>query len=417
MGFRVIVLEQGKYRLDLHIWRKEVREMFDYYYGMEAEQFSFYRIPRLLIKDERFKGLSSDAKLLYGLMLDRMSLSKKNGWLDTENRVYIFYGVEEVAEDLCCSKATCSKILAELDSKNGIGLIERKRRGLGRLDIIYVKRFTDTNIGAGSNGGKGMPGLAEEKKEKKEENISEANSNTQEERMPSSEVKELNQQTSNNQISEEEESLSKERERLALKNQKSELAEVKNMNSKEQETKSIEFKKTESLSSYININYTNQSYNNDNNNNLIYPINPKEVNLNQEVTKEIDEMDKCALYIEQIKQNIEYDYFMKYGEVYGEHGDKELYEELFGVICDVVCVKRKSIRVNKGNCPYELIKSRFLKLTRSHLEYVIECMKKTAAKIDNIQAYMTTSLYNALNTKNHYYQQEALYDVYGYCVG
>ena len=57
---------------------------FDYYYGIEAEQFSFYRVPRLLIKDERFKGLSSDAKLLYGLMLDRMSLSMKNGWLDDE---------------------------------------------------------------------------------------------------------------------------------------------------------------------------------------------------------------------------------------------------------------------------------------------------------------------------------------------
>ena len=70
--------------------KKELIELtFDYYYGAEAEQFSFYRIPRLLIKDKRFKGLSSDAKLLYGLMLDRMSLSMKNGWLDDENRAYI----------------------------------------------------------------------------------------------------------------------------------------------------------------------------------------------------------------------------------------------------------------------------------------------------------------------------------------
>lgn len=69
---------------------------FDYYYGIEAEQFSFYRVPRLLIKDERFKGLSSDAKLLYGLMLDRMSLSMKNGWLDDENRAYIIYTVDSL---------------------------------------------------------------------------------------------------------------------------------------------------------------------------------------------------------------------------------------------------------------------------------------------------------------------------------
>ena len=114
---------------------------FDYYYGVEAEQFSFYRVPRLLIKDERFKGLSSDAKLLYGLMLDRMSLSMKNGWLDDENRAYIIYTVDNMMEDLGCAKATCAKVIKELDSDNGIGLIEKKRRGLGKPDIIYVKNF------------------------------------------------------------------------------------------------------------------------------------------------------------------------------------------------------------------------------------------------------------------------------------
>ena len=114
---------------------------FDYYYGIEAEQFSFYRVPRLLIKDERFRGLSSDAKLLYGLMLDRMSLSMKNGWLDDENRAYIIYAVENIMEDLGCSKPTCIKVIKELDADNGIGLIEKKRRGLGKPDIIYVKNF------------------------------------------------------------------------------------------------------------------------------------------------------------------------------------------------------------------------------------------------------------------------------------
>ena len=114
---------------------------FDYYYGLEAEQYSFYRVPRLLIKDKRFKGLSSDAKLLYGLMLDRMALSMKNGWFDKYNRAYIYYTVENIMEDLGCSRGTCIKILAELDSKKGIGLIEKKRQGLGKPDIIYVKNF------------------------------------------------------------------------------------------------------------------------------------------------------------------------------------------------------------------------------------------------------------------------------------
>jgi len=124
---------------------------FDYYYGMEAEQFSFYRIPRTLVKDKRFKGLSSDAKLLYGMMLDRMSLSIKNGWLDDRNRAYIIYTVENIMEDLGCAKGTCVKIMKELDSEKGIGLIEKKRRGLGKPDIIYVKNFS--SIGAGRDGG------------------------------------------------------------------------------------------------------------------------------------------------------------------------------------------------------------------------------------------------------------------------
>ena len=114
---------------------------FDYYYGIEADQFSFYRVPRLLIKDERFKGLSSDAKLLYGLMLDRMSLSMKNGWLDDENRAYIIYTVDAIMEDLGCGKDKAIKVLAELDTNKGIGLVERIRRGLGKPDIIYVKNF------------------------------------------------------------------------------------------------------------------------------------------------------------------------------------------------------------------------------------------------------------------------------------
>lgn len=125
---------------------KEVEELtFDYYYGIESEQFSFYRVPRILIKDKQFKGPSSDAKLLYGLMLDRMSLSMKNGWFDEENRAYIIYTVDNIMEDLGCGKDKAIKILAELDTNKGIGLVERVRRRLGKPDIIYVKNFVVTD--------------------------------------------------------------------------------------------------------------------------------------------------------------------------------------------------------------------------------------------------------------------------------
>lgn len=114
---------------------------FPYYYGCEAEQYAFYRIPKLLISDDRFRFVSTDAKLLYGLMLDRMSLSLKNGWLDGDNRVYIYFPVEEVMEVMNCKSEKATKLLAELDGKKGIGLIERVRQGQGKPSIVYVKNF------------------------------------------------------------------------------------------------------------------------------------------------------------------------------------------------------------------------------------------------------------------------------------
>lgn len=114
---------------------------FQYYYGAEAEQYAFFRIPKLLITDPQFKSLSTDAKLLYGLMLDRMSLSVKNGWLDDEGRVYIYFTLDDVDEQLGYKRDKAMKLLAELDTDKGIGLIERVRQGQGRPTRIYVKRF------------------------------------------------------------------------------------------------------------------------------------------------------------------------------------------------------------------------------------------------------------------------------------
>ena len=112
-----------------------------YFYGCEAEQFAFYRIPKLLMSDERFRGVSTDAKLLYGLMLDRMSLSLKNGWQDEQGRVYIYFPADEIMSTLNRQSEKASKLLAELDSKKGIGLIDRVRQGQGKPTIIYVKNF------------------------------------------------------------------------------------------------------------------------------------------------------------------------------------------------------------------------------------------------------------------------------------
>ena len=116
---------------------------FDYFHGMEAEQYSFYRIPKMLFTAEYFRSLSCEAKVLYGLMLDRMGLSIKNRWIDEEDRVYIVFTVEEIAELMNCGTQKAVKLMKELDTDKGIGLIEKKRLGLGKPNVIYVKNFME----------------------------------------------------------------------------------------------------------------------------------------------------------------------------------------------------------------------------------------------------------------------------------
>ena len=270
----------------------------------------------------------------------------KNGWLDDENRAYIIYTVDAIMEDLGCSKPTCTKIMRELDSENGIGLIEKKRRGLGKPDIIYVKNFFS------------VP-------DEKEEN-----------------------EPSNPDVS----------------------TEVKKFNFKKQ--KNLTSGSKEIVPQEVNDffpNYNNTNHNNFNYNDMNY-TNPINQSGNESKTeKRIDLMDDVNAYIELIKENIEYEHHMKYDD----WQNKALYEELFEVICEVVCVKRTTIRIAGEDYPYELVKSKFLKLNSGHLEYVIGCMHDTNTKISNIKAYMVTALYNAPSTMNHYYQQEVQHDMYG----
>lgn len=115
---------------------------YEYFYGAQAEQFSFYRIPKALFTEPNFRELSTDAKVLYGILLDRMSLSLKNQWLDAQNKVYIIFTVEEIMDALNCANQKATLLMVELEKQ--AGLIERKRQGLGRPNLIYVKNFAAT---------------------------------------------------------------------------------------------------------------------------------------------------------------------------------------------------------------------------------------------------------------------------------
>lgn len=109
---------------------------YEYFYGAQAEQFSFYRIPKALFTEPNFRELSTDAKVLYGILLDRMSLSLKNQWLDAQNKVYIIFTVEEIMDALNCANQKATRLMVELEKQ--AGLIERKRQGLGRPNLIYT---------------------------------------------------------------------------------------------------------------------------------------------------------------------------------------------------------------------------------------------------------------------------------------
>ena len=113
--------------------------MYDYYYGAEAEQFTFYRIPKVLFEADGVKDISTDAKLLYGLMLDRMQLSAKNEWLDENGRVYIYFTLKQIMAAMGCARQKAVHLLDELE--NDANLIERDRTGLNKPNRIFVKNF------------------------------------------------------------------------------------------------------------------------------------------------------------------------------------------------------------------------------------------------------------------------------------
>ena len=151
--------------------------------------------------------------------------------------------------------------------------------------------------------------------------------------------------------------------------------------------------------------YNNIIDNNINNNNSI--------NQSYQSIDKIDVMDETAAYMELIRENIDYDIVMQDYE--WKHRD--MYEELYQIICDVVCVPRQEVRIAGEDYPYSLVKSKFLKLKKSHLEYVIGCMERNTTKIVNIKAYLITALYNAPNTISHYYSAEVNHDMCGVRLG
>ncbi len=282
-----------------------MRMKFDYFYDEQSESYSFYRIPKLLFTDEMFETLTVEARVLYGLLLDRISLSRQHGWIDELGRVYVFYTIEQIKAALRCGNTKACRLLKELDS---FGLIERKKQGLCRPSIIYVKDFL---------------------------------------RFPKQEYRDSQNENPG-----------------VIRTGKQEISEWESINTDNNDTDIIK----------------------------TYPILPDE-----------NERDLYRSYLyEHLEMDIMYERYPY---------DKELLDSVMDLMLDVLCSKRKSIRIAGDDKPANVVKSQFMKVDHMHIEYVMECMQTNASRVRNIKQYMLAAIYNAPYTMQSYYMAKANSDM------
>ncbi len=320
---------------------------FDYYYGTQADQFNFIKIPKTMITDPMFEDLSVNAKLLYGVLLDRMNLSMKNRWFDDENRVYIIYQVAEIMEDFNFSKKTAVKYLNELVE---FGLVEKKRRGLGLPSLLYVKSFIIERDYSGDK-----------------EDIETSHDNCGNSRgVTSYTSRSVGEETSRGV-------------NITLQ----EVTDDTPLNNK-------------TNSSNTNINNTNESH----------------ITSNHITATTVDGMGrdmiklKYEAYEKLIKHNIDYDCL-----IHNNITSREEINNLVDIMVEAI-VSDKEYQIISGNrVSTEMIKSRFCKLDKSHIEYVLDCLNHNSSDVRNIKKYLLATLYNAPMTIDSYYKALVQHDM------
>lgn len=321
---------------------------FRYYYKNQSEQFHFYKIPKVLFTDARFKGLSAEAKILYGLMLDRMSLSMKNGWMDNQNRIYIYFTLEDAVELLGCGHGKAVRLFSELDSVKGIGLIERKKQGQGKPAKIYVKNFLEDEAADGGS----------------DENKTSQNRNSEK-----GDFQGKDEQFSQNGNSQQ--GVTSDFQKSALLKKESQDIPFSG---------SLDFSKS-------NGNNTDLSKTERNDTESFYDSMD-----GMERAREKQEMEQL------IRRNIEYDVLF----LRNPSCDREI-DEIVSLMTEVATSRRSMIHLDKQDIPQPMVKERLLSLQCEHIEYVLERMQSNTAKIHNIRSYLLTALYHAPETIHHYY--------------
>ena len=346
--------------------------VFPFHYGSESESYAFYRVPKALFESEVFRPLSTDAKLLYGLLNDRMDLSRKNGWVDEEGKVYIYFTRQSVMEALDCGNKKAGQLFAELDDKNGIGLITRTRQGLGKPDRIYVHKCVIPELpirGSPSREGNG--------------DWMERDAGEAEEQLPAPfEGPDFSSQA----------------EITLPEVSKSHFQRCRNDTSGEAENTRPEVLKMPP--NHTDKNNTEMSE--------TYPIrsNPE--------TDGYDRSDADMLlseyreYQEYFDQACCVDYLRRENPM-----SEDIIGEILQLLTETCCSRKQVIRVGGEDKPAQIVKARLMKLDSGHIQYVLNCFRENTTKVRNIRQYLLTALFNAPATIGSYYAAEANYDMYG----
>ena len=365
----------------------------DYYYGNEAEQYSFYRIPKALFTDRRFKDVSVEAKVLYGLLLDRMSLSVRNGWMDGDGRVYIIFTIADVMGTLACAEQKANKLLSELDTAKGVGLIERKRRGLGKPNVIYVKNFI--------SGAQAPPGDAPK---------------------PPAQAVPLKcavppGHTASGKASGIGATIPVLPRQAAMPGQimQQKPVELSVEHGRPQQTAESQLKKCENHKSG-NVKTTKQELRKSQTNNTDFSnteVSETDSSINPCTgaggTGQADRMGKMELfsaYRALIRENISYDILL---ERYPY--DRQRLDGFVELMAEVCSSSRETTRVNQEEMGTEVVKNRFLKLDSTHIEYVMDCLDQNTTLVGNIRAYTLSALFNAPVTISQYYASLVRHDM------
>ena len=367
----------------------------DYFYGQSSELFSFYRIPKLLFQDSRFQPLSTDAKTLYGILLDRMSLSARNGWLDKAGRVFIIYTVQEVQDSLGCADKKATKLLRELEE---YGLIERKRRGLGKPDLIYVKNFSsessktpylnrdNDDSGTVQNTLQDPAKLRCNKTERNNTEVSDTDPIYSDENDWMSEREQL------------EEYGLIERKRRGLG--KPDLIYVKNFSSESSKTPYLNRDNDDSGTvqntlqdpAKLRCNKTERNNTEVSDTDPIY-------------SDENDWMSEREQLEEYFSHSLEVDLLLRLCP-----DDEDTIYQIVDLLVDTCATNRKLLHIAGDDKPAEVVRSRFMKLNADHIRFVLKCLAENSSPIRNMKQYLLASLYNAPTTMQLTYQNRTNHD-------